>query len=125
MSDNRSHIEEKYQWDLTTVFATDELWETEVVELTQAIDDAKGFSGHLLDSSQSLLEITEVELDLSRRLEKVYVYASMKNDQDTLLRNIKNFKRKRQRSMQNLVKHFRFTSQNYCNFQSLITSHSF
>lgn len=83
MSDNRSHIEEKYQWDLTTVFATDELWETEVVELTQAIDDAKGFSGHLLDSSQSLLEITEVELELSRRLEKVYVYASMKNDQDT------------------------------------------
>lgn len=125
MSDNRSHIEEKYQWDLTTVFATDELWETEVVELTQAIDNAKGFSGHLLDSSQSLLEITEVELDLSRRLEKVYVYASMKMTKTPLLRNIKNFKRKRQRSMQNLVKHFRFTSQNYCNFQSLITSHSF
>ncbi|HGA2096323.1 TPA: oligoendopeptidase F [Streptococcus agalactiae] len=94
MSDNRSHIEEKYQWDLTTVFATDELWETEVVELTQAIDDAKGFSGHLLDSSQSLLEITEVELDLSRRLEKVYVYASMKNDQDTTVAKYQEFQAK-------------------------------
>ncbi|MBW1569371.1 oligoendopeptidase F, partial [Streptococcus sp. SPC0] len=94
MSDNRSHIEEKYQWDLTTVFATDELWETEVVELTQAIDNAKGFSGHLLDSSQSLLEITEVELDLSRRLEKVYVYASMKNDQDTTVAKYQEFQAK-------------------------------
>ena len=36
-----------------------------------------------MDSAESLLNITERYLDLSRRLEKLYVYAHMKNDQDT------------------------------------------
>ena len=27
MSDNRAHLEEKYTWDLTTIFATDADWE--------------------------------------------------------------------------------------------------
>ena len=94
MSDNRSHIDEKYQWDLTTVFATDELWEAEMAELSAELDRAKAFAGHLLDSSQSLLEITEAELELSRRLEKAYVYASMKNDQDTTVAKYQEFQAK-------------------------------
>ena len=49
MSDNRAHIDEKYQWDLTTVFATDELWEAEMVELSAELERAKAFAGHLLD----------------------------------------------------------------------------
>ena len=30
MSDNRQAIDEKYQWDLTTVFESDEAWEQEM-----------------------------------------------------------------------------------------------
>ena len=41
------------------------------------------YEGHLLDSADSLLEITEFSLDLERQVEKLYVYAHMKNDQDT------------------------------------------
>ena len=83
MSDNRRHIDEKYQWDLRTVFATDEAWERELAAIASDLDEAKKCKGHLVESSQNLLSITEQYLDLSRRLEKVYVYASMKNDQDT------------------------------------------
>ncbi|BAQ24747.1 oligoendopeptidase F [Streptococcus troglodytae] len=83
MSDNRSHIEEKYQWDLTTIFSNDQAWEKEEKSLVKDLEIAAKRAGHLLDSSQSLLEITELYLVLSRRLEKLYVYASMKNDQDT------------------------------------------
>ena len=36
-----------------------------------------------MDSADSLLEITEFSLDLERQVEKLYVYAHMKNDQDT------------------------------------------
>ena len=44
---------------------------------------AAGLAGHLLDSADSLLTTTEVQLDLMRRIEKLYSYAHMKNDQDT------------------------------------------
>ena len=83
MSDNRSHIEEKHQWDLTTIFATDKDWEMDLLSLEADIEAATTLAGHLVDTSQTLLATTETYLKLSRRLEKLYVYASMKNDQDT------------------------------------------
>lgn len=83
MSDNRSHIDEKYQWDLSTVFATDDAWEAELASLDSDLENAKAYKGRLTASSNDLLAITESYLALSRRLEKLYVYASMKNDQDT------------------------------------------
>ncbi|WP_164683186.1 oligoendopeptidase F [Streptococcus hyointestinalis] len=94
MSDNRQAIDEKYQWDLTTVFESDEAWEQEMTELSAAIDEAKSCAGHLLDSSESLRDITDLELALSRRLEKAYVYASMKNDQDTTVAKYQEFQAK-------------------------------
>ena len=45
-------------------------------------------------SPANLLETTEVYLDLSRRLEKVYVYAHMKNDQDTRVAKYQEFQSK-------------------------------
>ena len=83
MSDNRAHLEEKYTWDLTTIFATDADWETEYESTVQDLKKASAYAGHLLDSAKNLLEATELYMSLMRRLEKIYVYASMKNDQDT------------------------------------------
>ncbi|CYW42788.1 oligoendopeptidase F [Streptococcus suis] len=83
MSKQRYEIEEKYQWDLTTIFPTDEAWEAELADLQAETEKTKEFAGHLLDSAKTLLEISETQLGLMRRIEKLYVYASMKNDQDT------------------------------------------
>ncbi|MCR8967862.1 oligoendopeptidase F [Streptococcus zalophi] len=94
MSDNRKHIAKEFTWDLTTIFATDELWEKELASLSSALDDAKQYEGHLLDSSHQLLIVTEAQLDLMRRIEKVYVYASMKNDQDTTVAKYQEFQAK-------------------------------
>ena len=79
----RNEIDEKDTWDLSTIFETDQKWEEELALLTEDTKEAAGLEGHLLDSAESLLNITERYLDLSRRLEKLYVYAHMKNDQDT------------------------------------------
>ena len=79
----RNEINEKDTWDLSTIFETDQKWEEELVLLTEDTKQAASLEGHLLDSAESLLDITERYLDLSRRLEKLYVYAHMKNDQDT------------------------------------------
>ena len=79
----RNEINEKDTWDLSTIFETDQKWEEELALLTEDTKEAARLEGHLLDSAESLLNITERFLDLSRRLEKLYVYAHMKNDQDT------------------------------------------
>ena len=79
----RNQINEKDTWDLSTIFETDQKWEEELALLTEDTKEAARLEGHLLDSAESLLNITERYLDLSRRLEELYVYAHMKNDQDT------------------------------------------
>jgi len=79
----RNEINEKDTWDLSTIFETDQKWEEELALLTEDTKEAASLEGHLLDTAKSLLNITERYLDLSRRLEKLYVYAHMKNDQDT------------------------------------------
>ena len=94
MSDNRSHIDEKYQWDLSTVFATDDAWEAELASLDSDLENAKAYKGRLTASSNDLLSITESYLALSRRLEKLYVYASMKNDQDTTVAKYQEYQAK-------------------------------
>lgn len=94
MVKQRNEIDEKYQWDLSTIFATDQAWEEEATALAAAIKEAAHFAGSLLSSPANLLETTEVYLDLSRRLEKVYVYAHMKNDQDTRVAKYQEFQSK-------------------------------
>lgn len=94
MSDNRSHIDEKYQWDLSTVFATDDAWEAELASLDSDLENVKAYKGRLTASSNDLLAITESYLALSRRLEKLYVYASMKNDQDTTVAKYQEYQAK-------------------------------
>ena len=83
MAKQRNEIEEKYTWDLTTIFPTDEAFEAELAQVSEKVKKAASLAGHLLDSADSLLTTTEIQLDLMRRIEKLYSYAHMKNDQDT------------------------------------------
>ena len=83
MAKQRNEIEEKYTWDLSTIFPTDEAFEAELTQVSEEVKKAASLAGHLLDSADSLLTTTEVQLDLMRRIEKLYSYAHMKNDQDT------------------------------------------
>ena len=83
MAKQRNEIEEKYTWDLTTIFPTDEAFEAELSQVSKELKGASSLAGHLLDSADSLLKTTEIQLDLMRRIEKLYSYAHMKNDQDT------------------------------------------
>lgn len=83
MAKQRNEIEEKYTWDLSTIFPTDEAFEVELAQVSEEVKKAASLARHLLDSADSLLTTTEIQLDLMRRIEKLYSYAHMKNDQDT------------------------------------------
>ena len=52
-------------------------------QVSEEVKKAAGLAEHLLDSADSLLTTTEIQLDLMRRIEKLHSYAHTKNDQDT------------------------------------------
>ena len=55
MAKQRNEIEEKYTWDLSTIFPTDEAFETEFAQVSEELKNASNLAGHLLDSAESLL----------------------------------------------------------------------
>ncbi len=79
----RKDIPERLKWNLTEIFASDEAWEQEYDALTKEYGeyDYSAFQGKL-GEKKVLLDFFKMEEDFSRRAEKVYVYASMKHDED-------------------------------------------
>ncbi|MFD2208503.1 oligoendopeptidase F [Virgibacillus halophilus] len=79
----RSEIPEEKTWRLEDIFPTDEAWEEELASLKQDIPQMEKFQGKLADSSETVYEMFQMQDELSERLGKLFVYAHMRNDQDT------------------------------------------
>ncbi|EGC27284.1 oligoendopeptidase F [Streptococcus sanguinis] len=108
MAKQRNEIEEKYTWDLSTIFPTDEAFEAELAQVSEEVKKAASLAGHLLDSADSLLTTTEIQLDLMRRIEKLYSYAHMKNDQDTRVAKYQEYQAKGMTLYSNFGQSFAF-----------------
>lgn len=79
----RADLTESMTWDLTTIFANDSAWETAFDDLDDRLAGAELIANNAATSGNGLLMALKYGLGLMRDLEKLYVYASMKSDQDT------------------------------------------
>ncbi|MBV0929725.1 oligoendopeptidase F family protein [Lentilactobacillus sp. IMAU92037] len=79
----RKDVPEKLTWDLTTVYKTDADFEKVFSAVQDQLPVIAQLAGSLENGADALLKATSFYLDLNRKLEKVYVYAQLKNDQDT------------------------------------------
>lgn len=77
----RTEIPEKYKWNLTDIFLTQEKWEEAFIEIKESIPSLKAFKGKLSDRKQ-LKEFFKLEHKVSLLSEKLYVYAKMSRDED-------------------------------------------
>ena len=79
----RDEVDQNLKWDLTRVFENDEAWEKEYQIVSIEIPKLNQLKENLVQSGKNLYEgITKI-LDIERKLEKVYVYATMSSDVDT------------------------------------------
>lgn len=79
----RSDVPETLTWDLTKIFKTDADFEAAFKVVQQLNKEIPSVQGTLGQSAQALADGLIQILDLYRQLETVYVYASLKSDQDT------------------------------------------
>ena len=78
----RNEIPEEYKWKLNKIFSSDENWEEELQNLKKESVKLKAFKGKLSDKEE-ILKYLACNEELSRKAEKLYVYAHMKSDEDT------------------------------------------
>ena len=79
----RTQIAENLKWKTSDIFPSDEAWEAEFksIEETYGNYDFSVFKGKLGDK-KTLLECFELTDVMSRRIEKLYLYAHMRHDED-------------------------------------------
>ena len=70
------------QWDLTPLFNSDAAWGQTFDIVQKDLEAYAGYKGRLGESAEVLREVIAFDLDLSRRLDRLYTYAHLKNDED-------------------------------------------
>ncbi|MGH2480660.1 MAG: oligoendopeptidase F, partial [Ktedonobacteraceae bacterium] len=79
----RSEIAQAYTWNLESIFATDADWKREYQALAKRIPELETLQGTLEQSGKTLFTVLQARDEVFERLEKLYVYSSMRKDEDT------------------------------------------
>lgn len=80
---DRSQIEEKYKWDLTKMYASDDAWQQELSALDALIEKLPAYAGKLTQSAQVLREYLDAQEVVERKMSTLYCYASLRRSEDT------------------------------------------
>ncbi len=79
----RDQIEDKYKWDLTDIYPSDEAWRESKEQLIKELDKVESFKGTITQSSGELLQAMEYITKISKEAIKLNIYAGMHSDLDT------------------------------------------
>ncbi len=77
----RNQIEDKYKWDLTPMFASDEKWQEEFDALSAKLPRLDEYAGRL-DCEENILACLKLSDELSASYGELYVYAYQRRDED-------------------------------------------
>lgn len=82
MVKTRDQISEDVKWDLTKIFQDVEEFNQEYEKVKQLVKEYQKYEGHVMDDAQTFYNSIIDDLEICRRLEKLYSYASLKSDED-------------------------------------------
>ena len=79
----RSDIAKEFTWDLESIFSTDGDWEQSFQSLIRRLPQLEALQGTLASNGQSFLHVLQQRDEVFEQLETLFVYASMRKDEDT------------------------------------------
>lgn len=88
----RSEIETAYQWRLEDIYESDEAWEEGFRQVEGDIPAIETFHGRLAESAETLLKCLQLQDQIEENLYRLYLYAGLKNDQDTQIARYQSYR---------------------------------
>ena len=79
----REEIPVEFTWNLESIFPTNDDWERDYQALQQRLPELEALAGTLAQRGQALLTVLQKRDEIYEKLEHLYVYASMRKDEDT------------------------------------------
>lgn len=90
----RCEIEDKYKWDLTKIYKDEKAWQKDFDEVKEEILKVTSYKDSFLSNGKRLYEYLKYDEEVSRKLEKIYYYAHLNYDANTLDEKYKVMKNK-------------------------------
>lgn len=78
----RDQIDKKYKWNIEDMFADEAQIDIDLEDVLLQTEKFTNYAGHLTESAVALLEALKLRDAIWMKLEKVYVYARMRRDED-------------------------------------------
>jgi oligoendopeptidase F len=78
----RNEIGKDYKWSLEDIYNSTGKWEEDCKTVRESLPSMAGFSGILVDSPDKLSKILKLYTDILKKVEKLFVYAHLKKDED-------------------------------------------
>ena len=79
----RSEVEERLKWDTSSIYTDDEGFYKDIEEVKNLVARLKEFKGKLTSDLETFKEYLKLNEEFERKMEKAYVYSSLRNDEDT------------------------------------------
>ena len=80
----RCEIEDEYKWDLTKIYKDEKEWQKDFDDVKEEILKVTSYKDSFLSNGKKLYEYLKYDEEVSRKLEKIYYYAHLNYDADTL-----------------------------------------
>jgi oligoendopeptidase F len=78
----RSEINQTDKWDIEAMYPDETKWDADIKDGLAKAEIFAGYAGKLTKNSQSLLEVLKLRDEIWQTLEKAFVYARMRRDED-------------------------------------------
>lgn len=79
----RADIPDKYKWNLTDIYQSDEAWRAAKDQIATRLDEVEKYRGTLTQNAQNLLQCLEFNSKISKEATQLFIYAGMNSDLDT------------------------------------------
>lgn len=79
----RNEVDRKFTWAIEDLYASDDLWQQEYEKIKEMLPKALEYQGRLVKSAELLYGFLQLSDEISKLLERVYVYANQKYHEDT------------------------------------------
>ena len=79
---NRKETPKSYKWDLTAYYKDDKEWEKDYLKIIKEFENIKSYEGKVTKSANMLYQTLEEYFAYESRLTKLFVYASLRHDED-------------------------------------------
>ena len=64
-----------YKWDLTRIFKDEDDYKNSIAKLEDLLSKINSFKGRILENENTFLELLKLETEISKLLNKIYVYS--------------------------------------------------